>query len=773
MQARQALHRRNRQIILNVKMLRPYIDLTIPALVFIATAALYIRTAAPTLGGAFDSEEFQHVAYTLGIAHATGYPLYLLLGKFFLTVAPLGNIAYRMNLLSAIVGAGAATFVYLIAVTLTERRIASIAAAAIFATNAAVWRQSGVASVGPLTLLFMGAVVYSVLLWRQRRVSLSVVAFVYGLALTHHHSILLFLPVIIFFILFADLNILRRPRELLRRLVWFLIPLSIYLYIPLRGSVSGWYHNALDIFFTVPETGAGDFMRTSQVGLVEAASTLFAYLWSSFTPGGLLLLLLGAVSVFPRINRWQTALADSKIVLFLGLGTGFFITIGLLFGGEPDRYMSLPFFFLVFWFAIGAGFVQNVAEHRLAPNQPRLAQTAMAILLALPVLYTFRDNYRYADWSAFDRVYKQWNEIFSLPIPQDATVVGNWGQLNAMRYMQNVENRRRDIRPIGTLYDPTPQTDAAREAFEQQRSIFLAPGIAQPIGEYRYALLGPLLEVRDRPQTRPPDAVPIQQNISINSSLTLVGYGISTALEPYPQTTTITPTRTARVSLYWRAEGSPKPFIVRLRLYDPESRLVAQLDEPPVRGLYPTPRWIRGEYVNDIHNFLIPGGTPPGKCKITLTTLDAETKTPSGAEIDLGPLSIERATNLTRDQVFIAHPLDIALNDRIAILGYGGFEGTHRAGETLAFNLLWAARDNVREDVTVYFALTDASGKKILEWQRSPIAYYPTHEWQKGELLKAYYDIKLPSELQAVEISLALGTSTQNLKTLGKIQIAP
>ncbi len=117
--------------------------------------------------------------------------------------------------------------------------------------------------------------------------------------------------------------------------------------------------------------------------------------------------------------------------------------------------------------------------------------------LRLPL--PFPDRFRIADWSTFDRVYKQWDEIFTLPIPQNATMVGNWGQLNAMRYLQRIENRRTDLQLVGTLYDPIPPDDV-REMFAQGRAIFISPGLPPPMGEYRYAQLGPLLEVRDKPQ---------------------------------------------------------------------------------------------------------------------------------------------------------------------------------------------------------------------------------------------------------------------------------
>jgi len=753
-----------------MKMLRLSTNKIIPILVFLSTAALYIRTTAPTLGGAFDSEEFQYVAYTLGIAHATGYPLYLLLGKIFITLVPIGNVAYRMNLLSALIGAGAVTLIYAITFRLTRRHIASIATAAIFATNAAVWRQSGVASVGPLTIFFMAAVTFAALLWEERKFSTALIAFVFGLALTHHHSVLFFLPGLAAFVLIEDFKILTRPRELFRIVIWFLIPLLLYLYIPARGSVSEWYNNSLESFSTqVVGTTAGDFLRTSPLELLEAAATLFSYFYSSFTLIGALIVILGAISILPRFNRWQTALADEKAGLMFGIGTCAFVGIGLFYGGEPDRYVSLPFFFIVFWFGIGAAFLQNQVEarwfdfahHRFKTRARLAAQIAFAILVTLPIVFTFHDNFKYADWSAFDRTYKQWDEIFSLPVPANATIVGNWGQLNAMRYMQFVENRRRDILPIGTLYDVTLQTNAAHEAFAQNRTIFLAPGIAQPTGTYRYALLGPMLEVRDAPQTQP---FLESKNIAISQSLTLFGFSISTALEPYAPTTNITPTPSARVWLEWRADGAVPDFRARIRLYDPEVRVIAQIEEPPVRGLYPASQWSRGEYVRDVHNFLIPGGTPPGKYKITLTAFDKE--------VELGSVSVDRITTLGRDQVFVAHPLEIALNDRIALLGYGGFEGVHRASETITFNALWSARENAGGDADVFIALVDANGKKVWETRRAFIAYHPAREWQRGELLKAYYDVKLPDDARG-ELSLMLGLDEQQMRTVGKLQIAP
>jgi hypothetical protein len=745
--------------------------------VFLLAAALYIRTAGPTLGGAFDSEEFQHAAYKLSVAHATGYPLYLILGTIFTTIFPIGNVAYRMNVLSALLGAGAGVLIYLTALQLTRRQIASLAATALFATNVSVWRQAGVASVGSLHLLLVAAILYALLLWHEKRASLTLAAFVFGLSLTHHRSTLLLAPAIALFVLLTDFNIMSRPRDLARNFLWLALPLLLYLYIPLRGSTTPWYNNTLQGFIGEISGGdAGDFIRVAPLDLAQGVIQVTQYLFDSFGYLGLALVAVGTVTVAPRWNRWTTALNDSRVALFLGFSTLLFVVWGTLYGGEPDRYLVLPFFFLVFWFAIGAGAVEILVEQRIKANSMRRGAIMIVVAaLALLVVVPFGDRFRAADWSSYDRVYKQWDEIFSLPIPRSALLVGNWGQLNAMRYMQHVENRRADLRFVGTLYDPTPQTDAARDAFAERRAIFLSPGIALPTGAYRYGLLGPLLEVRDAPQMQPPGSIPVPKNVALNPSLSLVGFGVSTALEAYQpsDTVSIAPNRTARVALYWRAEGSQKDFIVRIRLYDPEARLIAQKDEPPVRGVYPASQWQRGEYVSDVHNFLIPAGSPPGNYQLKMTTLDAETKAQTHDEIALALLTIERATNLARDQIFVQHPLDIDFDRRIALWGYGGFEGTHHADETISINLLWHTRENIGEDLTLHLVLVDSLGKVVKVWQRAPIAFYPTREWQPGETLKAYYDLQLPDTVPPGDLSLAVALSQQAAVTIAKIQIEP
>ena len=67
-------------------------------------------------------------SYFLGIEHPPGYPLFTLLGKLS-TLLPVGSVAYRVHLLSALFGALTCALLWLCARQLVEGRAAAYLAA--------------------------------------------------------------------------------------------------------------------------------------------------------------------------------------------------------------------------------------------------------------------------------------------------------------------------------------------------------------------------------------------------------------------------------------------------------------------------------------------------------------------------------------------------------------------------------------------------------------------------------------------------------------------
>lgn len=161
---------------------------------FTGAATLYARTAAPSvLSG--DSGEFQFAAALLGVPHPTGYPLYILLGKL-ATLLPLGDVAYRVTLVSAFAGAGTVALLALLVLRVTGNLLASLIAATALAVAPGLWHLSTIAEVYTLNTLLLVLLALLVLhacdsgsaTADHRRRRLYAAAFVTGLGISHHGS---------------------------------------------------------------------------------------------------------------------------------------------------------------------------------------------------------------------------------------------------------------------------------------------------------------------------------------------------------------------------------------------------------------------------------------------------------------------------------------------------------------------------------------------------------------------------------------------------------
>lgn len=125
-------------------------------LVPIAAAAafsIYVFTLAPSIYPG-DSPEFTAAAHVLGIPHPPGYPHYVLIGKLFAWL-PVGNIAFRLNLLSAASAALAAAVFASIAFRVSGEWIPALTGSLLFAVSRDTWAQAGSAEVYTFHLLIV------------------------------------------------------------------------------------------------------------------------------------------------------------------------------------------------------------------------------------------------------------------------------------------------------------------------------------------------------------------------------------------------------------------------------------------------------------------------------------------------------------------------------------------------------------------------------------------------------------------------------------------
>ncbi len=154
------------------------LDLVVAVLLGAGAFALYVLTLAPTvLAG--DGGEFQFVPYLLGVAHPTGYPLYTLLGWAWSRLLPVGDVAFRLNLFSALAAAAAVGLVYPTTRSLLRQalptlcplanRLIAVLAAAILAVTPTLWSQAIMAEVYGLHLFLIVLLFCLLLAWGEQR----------------------------------------------------------------------------------------------------------------------------------------------------------------------------------------------------------------------------------------------------------------------------------------------------------------------------------------------------------------------------------------------------------------------------------------------------------------------------------------------------------------------------------------------------------------------------------------------------------------------------
>lgn len=206
-------------------------------------AGLYLGTLAPTVlyfdyPEMFDSAMLQAAVPVLGLGHPTGYPTYMMLAHLF-TYLPVGDEAYRVNLVSAVFGVVAVVMVYLIGLRLTRSGIAAACGALAFGLTPIFWSQAVIAEVYTLNAAFIASILFVLLLWRDggrdRRLLLAV--FLMGLSLTHHLSSALLIPAALIFVYLTDSGVLRRAGLWAKGAGVFALGLLPYSYLPVRAAM--------------------------------------------------------------------------------------------------------------------------------------------------------------------------------------------------------------------------------------------------------------------------------------------------------------------------------------------------------------------------------------------------------------------------------------------------------------------------------------------------------------------------------------------------------
>jgi tetratricopeptide (TPR) repeat protein len=303
--------------------------------VFFVTFILYLCTLFPSVAPYRDTGEMVSVAHTLGVAHPPGYPFYTLLSKLFLSIVPLANAGYRLNVLSALAGAATAGLLYRLLRKLSLPALPAAFLSLFFAVSYLQWYLSLVSEMYTLNTLFAVLVIYCLVCFYEagettdgRQTYLYSAVFLFGAGLGIRMDLLLIGPAL------AVIMLSRRKQFTLRTLALagflFVAGFSVFAYLPVRsasGPLLDWNHPATlsRLWGTLTRKTHGgtlDLISESYAPGENFGATIifyFRHLLTGFAYAGLPLGLLGLYSLWRR----KRAIAFSTFLAWVLAGPVF------------------------------------------------------------------------------------------------------------------------------------------------------------------------------------------------------------------------------------------------------------------------------------------------------------------------------------------------------------------------------------------------------------------------------------------------------------------
>ncbi len=204
------------------------------AAVALVIFAFFVITLRPGVGGTEDSPKFQFVGRVLGTSHSPGYPFYAM-ATYVFGWLPIGTLAYRINLFSAVCGTLACLCIYLTARRLAVGQVLSIAAALGAASSYPVWSNSVTAEVYTLAaftsacaILFLIGFVQTGQVWR-----LYAGCAVWACGFGNHVTIAGILPAAVIYGVWMDRRVLQ-PRIAITAAIIGIMGVLQYAFIAIR-----------------------------------------------------------------------------------------------------------------------------------------------------------------------------------------------------------------------------------------------------------------------------------------------------------------------------------------------------------------------------------------------------------------------------------------------------------------------------------------------------------------------------------------------------------
>ncbi|MCX5785813.1 MAG: DUF2723 domain-containing protein [Elusimicrobia bacterium] len=420
---------------------------------------LYIYCLPPGLAPYRDAGEMACDAYSLGVPHQPGYPLYAVTARVFSMLMP-GNFAWALNLFSAAAGLGAIMVLYeLLSVLFSP--LSAVAAALLLGLNFTFWTVSSVSEMYALNTLLACLILFlafdSAAACSKNK--LFLLAYLAGLSMTNRMDIVFVFPTAVILIFPALKNTWRGAwaANLLKASGLFALGFSLYLYLLVRSGSNplfDWSHPAdfASLIAVITRKSYGSTLDL--ISKNYAAGALFfpnlkyyaLHLIGNFNLA-LFAACAGLYSEFRFSKRRFTAMA----ALFLLAGPVF-----LFMGNMPpnphalavvEPYYLLPDLAVLFWTAAGL-FHIGERYRRFFP--------LIVLAAAAAALWAFFINFPHADRRELFAAEDYASDVLRSVPPGGLLAVKKDVQLFSLWYAQTIKKTRPDIAVVAQGLSASP-----------------------------------------------------------------------------------------------------------------------------------------------------------------------------------------------------------------------------------------------------------------------------------------------------------------------------
>ncbi|MBI5416928.1 DUF2723 domain-containing protein [Candidatus Poribacteria bacterium] len=419
----------------------------------------YLKTIPASLSPG-DPGELITAGYTLGIAHPSGYPFYTLICKLFVSIFPLGNIAFRANIMTMLFTISGLCLFYITLIKQFNNTLAAAASTLLLAFSPTLWGQSLIGEVYSLTFLFT-----CILLYLEINDTENVlIYYIYALSIVNHHIMLLFAPFYMIKIYkgnnIANLNVYLN----------FMLGISSCLYIFIRSK-------KIPLFNWGNPSTLGNFIRhitraeygsifKNSFSIINSLDQIKSYIISLSAQFSPLLVLLGLLGIFTFSYKKRFAFIGA----FLASGIGVILLLNIPL--NPRQLFDVEVFYIpsytIFSFFIGCGInyitnfdipiqdtsvlIRNNISGILNKYKKELSVFLISFL-ALLIIYQFYCNFNVQNRSKHLFAYNYGINILNT-LRKDGIIFASKDNVaSALSYLILVENRRKDI----IFYNPSLQ----------------------------------------------------------------------------------------------------------------------------------------------------------------------------------------------------------------------------------------------------------------------------------------------------------------------------